>query len=31
MAPDVGFLEFFGSDVAPDAMADSAACFVGKL
>jgi protein SCO1/2 len=31
MAPEVGFLEFFGSDVAPDAMADSTACFVGKL
>jgi protein SCO1/2 len=31
MAPEVGFLEFFGSDVAPEAMAEQAACFVDKL
>jgi protein SCO1/2 len=31
MAPEQGFLEFFASDVAPDAMADSVACFAERL
>jgi len=31
MAPEVGFLEFFGSDVPPAEVADAVACFAGKL
>ena len=31
MAPVVGFLEFYGSDVTPGALADSVACFVAAL
>jgi protein SCO1/2 len=31
MAPERGFLEFFGSDVPAEAMADSVACFAEKL
>ncbi len=31
MAPDYGFLEFFGRDITPEDMADQVACFVDKL
>ena len=31
MAPGTGFLEFFPSDATPEAVADSVACFAGKL
>ncbi|PCJ75036.1 MAG: SCO family protein [Rhodobacteraceae bacterium] len=31
MAPEHGFLEFFGRDVTPEEMADQVACFVDKL
>lgn len=31
VAPEVGFLEFFGSDTTPDAMADAVACFAKRL
>lgn len=31
MAPGSGFLEFFSSDTTPEAMAQSVACFAGKL
>ncbi len=31
MAPEHGFLEFFGRDVTPEDMADQVACFVDKL
>ena len=31
MAPDYGFLEFFGRDITPEDMADQVACFVEKL
>ena len=31
MAPDYGFLEFFGRDITPEDMADKVACFVDKL
>lgn len=31
MAPEYGFLEFFGRDDTPEGMADSVACFAGKL
>ncbi len=31
MAPGTGFLEFFASDVTPEALADSVACFAEKL
>jgi len=31
MAPGVGFLEFFGSDATPEAIADSVACFSERL
>jgi protein SCO1/2 len=31
MAPGVGFLEFYPSDLGPDALADSVACFAAKL
>ena len=31
MAPEHGFLEFFGRDIAPEDMADQVACFVDKL
>lgn len=31
VAPEVGFLDFYGSDVPAAAMAESAACFVDKL
>ena len=31
MAPDYGFLEFFGRDITPEDMADQLACFVEKL
>ncbi|MFO1107111.1 MAG: SCO family protein [Amaricoccus sp.] len=31
MAPGVGFLDFYGSDVSPEVMAGSVACFARKL
>lgn len=31
VAPEAGFLEFYGSDTTPEAMADSVACFAEKL
>ncbi len=31
VAPETGFLEFYGSDATPEAMADSVACFAGRL
>ncbi len=31
VAPEVGFLEFFGSDAAPEAVADQVACFAERL
>jgi protein SCO1/2 len=31
MAPEQGFLEFFGSDVTPEVMAESVACFAERL
>jgi protein SCO1/2 len=31
MAPGPGFLEFYPSDAAPDALADSVACFTDRL
>lgn len=31
MAPGTGFLDFFSSDATPEAVADSVACFAGKL
>ena len=31
MAPEHGFLEFFGRDITPEDMADQVACFVEKL
>jgi protein SCO1/2 len=31
MAPEVGFLEFYPSDAPPESVADSVACFAGKL
>ena len=31
MAPEHGFLEFFGRDTSPEDMADQVACFVDKL
>lgn len=31
MAPEYGFLEFFGRDITPEDMADQVACFVEKL
>ena len=31
MAPEAGFLEVFGSEVAPEAVADAVACFAEKL
>jgi protein SCO1 len=31
MAPDVGFLEFYPSDAAPQAIADSVACYAAEL
>lgn len=31
VAPDYPFLEFYGSDVAPEDIADSVACFADKL
>lgn len=31
MAPEVGFLDFFGSDVTADDLAERVACFAGKL
>ena len=31
MAPEIGFLEFFGSDVGSDGLAERVACFAGKL
>lgn len=31
MAPGTGFLDFFRSDATPEAVADAAACFAGRL
>ena len=31
MAPGTGFLEFYGSDATPEAVADSVACFAAAL
>ena len=31
VAPEVGFLDFFGSDETPEAMAESVQCFVERL
>jgi protein SCO1/2 len=31
MAPEVGFLDFFGSNVTADEVAERVACFAGKL
>lgn len=31
MAPGHGFLEFYGSEVSPEALADSVGCFASKL
>ncbi len=31
MAPGVGFLDFFRSDATPEAVAETVACFAGKL
>ena len=31
MAPEIGFLDFYGSEVPAEAMAESAACYVSKL
>lgn len=31
VAPEIGFLEFYGSDAAPEEVAESVACYAGNL